>query len=46
MNSGGNGLELTAVHLRTAISALASITGKESDSDILDNIFNRFCIGK
>jgi tRNA modification GTPase len=38
--------ELAAVHLRSAISALASITGAESDPDILENIFSRFCIGK
>jgi len=38
--------ELAAVHLRSAITALASITGEESDPDILDNIFSRFCIGK
>ena len=46
MNLGDNDWELAAVHLRSAISALASITGEESDPDILDNIFNRFCIGK
>ena len=46
MNLGGNDWELAAVHLRSAISALASITGEESDPDILDNIFSRFCIGK
>ena len=38
--------ELAAVHLRSAITALASITGEDSDPDILDNIFSRFCIGK
>ncbi|MDD5728833.1 MAG: tRNA uridine-5-carboxymethylaminomethyl(34) synthesis GTPase MnmE [Victivallales bacterium] len=38
--------ELAAVHLRNTISALAAITGAESDPDILENIFSRFCIGK
>ncbi|MBU8902495.1 MAG: tRNA uridine-5-carboxymethylaminomethyl(34) synthesis GTPase MnmE [Victivallales bacterium] len=46
MNLGDSDWELAAVHLRSAISALASITGEESDPDILDNIFSRFCIGK
>lgn len=46
MNLDDNDWELAAVHLRSAISALASITGEESDPDILDNIFSRFCIGK
>jgi tRNA modification GTPase len=46
INLGDNDWELAAVHLRSAISALASITGEESDPDILDNIFSRFCIGK
>jgi len=45
-NLGDNDWELAAVHLRAAISALALITGEESDPDILDNIFSRFCIGK
>jgi len=43
---GHNDWELAAVHLRSAVSSLASITGEESDPDILDNIFSRFCIGK
>ncbi len=46
VNLGDNDWELAAVHLRSAISALALITGEESDPDILDNIFSRFCIGK
>jgi len=46
MNLNDDDWELAAVHLRSAISALASITGEESDPDILDNIFSRFCIGK
>ncbi|MDD5596700.1 MAG: tRNA uridine-5-carboxymethylaminomethyl(34) synthesis GTPase MnmE [Victivallaceae bacterium] len=45
-NLAGHDWELAAVHLRAAISSLAMITGKESDPDILDNIFSRFCIGK
>ena len=46
MNLGGNDWELAAVHLRSAISSLASITGEESDPDILDNIFQPFLYRK
>jgi tRNA modification GTPase len=46
VNLRENDWELAAVHLRSAISSLAMITGEESDPDILDNIFSRFCIGK
>ncbi|MDD5699559.1 MAG: tRNA uridine-5-carboxymethylaminomethyl(34) synthesis GTPase MnmE [Victivallaceae bacterium] len=46
LNLRSNDWELAAVHLRAAVSALASITGEETDPDILDQIFSRFCIGK
>jgi len=32
--------------LRSAIEALGTITGKNYDNSLLDNIFRRFCIGK
>lgn len=38
--------ELTSVHLRSAISALGTITGETANPDILEEIFSRFCIGK
>ncbi len=38
--------ELLTVELRTAIDALGKITGRTVQSDILDYIFSRFCIGK
>ncbi len=38
--------ELAAVNLRSAITALGSITGENVCPDILENIFSRFCIGK
>ncbi|HEX5539102.1 MAG TPA: tRNA uridine-5-carboxymethylaminomethyl(34) synthesis GTPase MnmE [Methylophilaceae bacterium] len=38
--------ELLAEELRTAQTALASITGEFSSDDLLGEIFSRFCIGK
>lgn len=38
--------ELAAILLRGAINALGSIIGETIAPDILENIFNRFCIGK
>lgn len=38
--------ELTAVELREALAALASILGLDATPDILDRIFSQFCIGK
>lgn len=38
--------ELTAIDLRDAIGVLNQIVGKDPQTDILDDIFSRFCIGK
>lgn len=38
--------ELASSKIRTAISALGTITGEDADPDVLDDIFSRFCIGK
>jgi tRNA modification GTPase len=38
--------ELIAIDLRDAIGALNQVVGKDPQIDILDDIFNRFCIGK
>ena len=38
--------EIIAIDINSAIHALGSITGKNINGDILDQIFNRFCIGK
>ena len=38
--------DLVAEDLRLALHALGSITGAVTDSDILQNIFQKFCIGK
>lgn len=44
-NSGAD-LELLAVDLRDALSALGLVTGETAPDEILDLIFSSFCIGK
>lgn len=39
-------LEIQAIHLRGAIDLLGEITGAVTTEDLLDRIFNEFCIGK
>ncbi len=38
--------ELIAYDVRTSIEMLGEITGEVTNSDILDEIFNSFCVGK
>ena len=38
--------ELLAEDIRSAITALAEITGRITNDDVLRNVFSRFCIGK
>lgn len=45
-NLGEEEWELASSKIRTAISALGTITGEDADPDVLDDIFSRFCIGK
>lgn len=42
----GMNLEIVALDLRAALDALGEITGETTPDDILDLIFERFCIGK
>ena len=35
-----------ATDIRAALSALARITGREVDEDVIDAVFSRFCVGK
>ncbi len=42
----GGGYEFIAYDLRSALNALAEITGDITTEDILNNIFSHFCIGK
>ncbi|MEI7733462.1 MAG: tRNA uridine-5-carboxymethylaminomethyl(34) synthesis GTPase MnmE [Verrucomicrobiota bacterium] len=39
-------LELAALDLRIAVNAVGEIVGKTTTEDLLDSIFNQFCIGK
>jgi len=39
-------LDLVAVDLRIAVSAVGEIVGKTTTEDLLDSIFSQFCIGK
>lgn len=38
--------ELLAMDIKNSIDSLGTITGETASLDILDNIFNNFCIGK
>jgi tRNA modification GTPase len=40
------GEELIAEDIRSALEALAGMTGRTSDQEVLDRIFNNFCVGK
>jgi len=40
------GEEMLAIDLKNSIDCLGTITGQTASLDILDNIFNNFCIGK
>lgn len=39
-------LELVALDLRIAVNAIGEIVGKTTTDDLLDKIFNEFCLGK
>ena len=39
-------LELAAMDLRIAVSAVGEIVGKTATDDLLDSIFSQFCLGK
>lgn len=44
--SGGLPGELAAVGVRAALHALGEITGETATEELLDRIFERFCVGK
>ena len=39
-------LDVVAVDLEDAVDALGELTGEITTSDILENMFSRFCVGK
>lgn len=46
LNSKHNQLELLAADVRSAIESLDVILGKTTTDEILDSVFNSFCVGK
>ncbi len=44
--SNGLSLEFVSEDIKVAVNYLDSITGRNIDTDLLDNIFSQFCIGK
>ncbi|AJE04754.1 tRNA uridine-5-carboxymethylaminomethyl(34) synthesis GTPase MnmE [Geobacter pickeringii] len=44
--SRGENLEILAVDLKDALHAVGEVTGETTPDDILDLIFQRFCVGK
>ncbi len=46
LNSQRCAYELISIELREALDAVGVILGKTTPNDILNNIFNQFCVGK
>ncbi len=46
LNSPRCAYELISIELREALDAVGVILGKTTPNDILNNIFNQFCVGK
>lgn len=46
LNSPRCAYELVSIELREALDAIGLILGKTTPDDILNNIFNQFCVGK
>ncbi len=42
----GYGADMASIELREARHALGQITGETADEDVIDRIFERFCLGK
>ncbi|MEG1547387.1 MAG: tRNA uridine-5-carboxymethylaminomethyl(34) synthesis GTPase MnmE [Clostridia bacterium] len=39
-------VDCIATDIRTSLTALGAITGREVDAEVIDGIFRRFCVGK
>jgi tRNA modification GTPase len=46
LNNPRHAWELVSIELREALDAVGVILGKTTPDDILNNIFNQFCVGK
>jgi len=46
IKDGGLPASVAAVHLRSAVNALADVTGTIDVEDVLDRLFRTFCVGK
>lgn len=46
LNSPRCAYELVSIELREALDAIGTILGQTTPDDILNNIFNQFCVGK
>ena len=44
--SEGTEIDCIATDIRTALHYLGSITGSDVDADVIDRIFEKFCVGK
>jgi len=44
--AAGHPLDLLAIDLKGALNAVGEVTGETTPDDVLDLIFQRFCIGK
>ncbi|MEO5987385.1 MAG: tRNA uridine-5-carboxymethylaminomethyl(34) synthesis GTPase MnmE [Candidatus Eisenbacteria bacterium] len=44
--TAGSPGEIVALELREALAALSEVVGTHADEELLDRIFNRFCVGK
>lgn len=42
----GESLDIAAIDIKEAIELLGSITGKDASSDVVNKIFEKFCLGK
>ena len=42
----GESLDIAAIDIKEATSLLGEITGKDASSDVVNKIFEKFCLGK
>ena len=42
----GESLDIAAIDIKEATSLLGEITGKDASSDVVNKIFQKFCLGK